>query len=514
MGATLHAMAQTPRVLALGLSESTWSRLRDPTFSDRLPWLTRAAARGACGITVAPIPLASEPLWATVVTGRSARAHGVFAGVQRDRRGEFRKVSAQDLAVPPIWRVLEEAGVPTGVFNLSITRRPEAATGFMIARGTTPGFQRTSVDPPSLYAPLHERFGAWAINSMPRAKSDWPSVVPREIDRRTDVLVHLLESRPWRFALAQLPDVSRAQHRFWADADDGSSPCRDALRSVYAASDGAIARIVEAAGPETIVFVFSECGAGPIRHGIQLDAWLEREGFLSRRGGPRRPLASKAAFLLAREFRRVARLLPGLVSRCTETVLLGLKVRTKIAVMTSDYDWPRTVAFSPGADGAIYFNIAGRDPQGVVAPGDRQQLTREIRSRLLSLRDPEGRRVVEDVIPQEAWGPHADLAPDLTIVWDDDAYMPASNGDARTRVFVDWCPDTAGWRFTGAHRREGMLLVDGPGIETANLGHVETVDLVPTWLELLGVPMPEGLEGSSFAPRLKQLTPRTVLENA
>jgi arylsulfatase A-like enzyme len=54
-----------------------------------------------------------------------------------------------------------------------------------------------------------------------------------------------------------------------------------------------------------------------------------------------------------------------------------------------------------------------------------------------------------------------------------------------------------------------MLLVYGPGIEPGNLGPVKTVDLVPTWLELLGVPMPEGLEGSSFAPRVSPAHRRT-----
>src|SRR5262249_37177606 len=153
----------------------------------------------------------------------------------------------------------------------------------------------------------------------------WRSAVPGEIDRRADVLVHLLRTRPWTFALAQLTDVSRAQHRFWADADDAASPWHDTLRTVYAASDRAIARIVEAAGPETTVFVFSECGAGPIRRGVQIDAWLEREGFLARRGGPRPPLTSRAAFGLARRFRHVERLLPGVVSR-TEIALQRLRV--------------------------------------------------------------------------------------------------------------------------------------------------------------------------------------------
>src|SRR6185503_11445340 len=102
-----------------------------------------------------------------------------------------------------------------GTFNLTFTRRPETTTGFMIARGNAPCFLRSHVYPPSLYATLRQRFGAWPVNSDPKSSDDWGSLVPHELAVRTDVLVELLESRPWSFVLAQLHDVSRAQHRFW-----------------------------------------------------------------------------------------------------------------------------------------------------------------------------------------------------------------------------------------------------------------------------------------------------------
>jgi predicted AlkP superfamily phosphohydrolase/phosphomutase len=494
------------RVLALGLSECSWNRLRDPRVAPHMPWLHRMAGSGMCGRTCALQPLDPTQMWATVVTGRSPRGHHLFGSVTRRRDGSFRSLSADDLASPPIWRMLETAGIPTGTFNLTITRRPETATGFMIARGTAPYFERSHVSPPSLYEPLRRRFGAWPVDSIPESNDDWSSLVPQEFAARTDVLVDLLESRPWRFVLAQLPEVSRAQHRFWAHGEDSESRCHQTLPSVYAAADRAMARIVEAAGPETVVFVFSECGAGPVRHALRLDAWLEQHGFLSR---IRDPLGSTRAWSTGRArtwwrtARRTARrVFPKSVSGRMVDAAARAKHASGAWARAHDLDWTRTRAYSVGTSGAIYFNIAGRDPQGVVPAHERARLTGSIRSGLLAMRDPEGRRVVEDVIPHEACDLDGPLPPDLTIVWDDDAYVPAAGADNGEGLFADWYADKSDWRFTGTHRREGMLLICGRGVEAGDLGSVGTIDLAPTWLDLLGVPAGNRCEGSSFAGTL------------
>jgi predicted AlkP superfamily phosphohydrolase/phosphomutase len=433
-------------------------------------------AEGARGTTLAPQPLVSESLWAAVVTGRSAGANGVFGSIRRDGNGSPRAVSGKDLAVPPIWRLVEDAGLPVGTFNVSFADASQTATGFMVSRDARPKVHPRLVHPPEIYPRLRERFGQWTMLTMAQTKPEWTSLVPHEIETRTEVLIDLLRTRPWRFALVHLLEVGGAQHRFW---NDGTGT----LRSVYAAVDRAMAKLVEAVGPETIVFVFSDCGAGPIRHGVDLNAWLEQQGYLHRVRGS----VQRLGLSVARAHKRARRLLPRVFD------VSGFKMRVRAAIAASNVEWSRTRASSPAETSQIVFNVAARE---------RGALADELRSRLLALRDPEGRRVVEEVIPREAWGAPRDLAPDLTIVWQDDAYMPTETFDDSGRVFVEWCPEFFDWTFTGSHRREGILLVRGPGIERTELGCVRTVDLVPTWLELLGVSIPRELEGSSLAARL------------
>jgi predicted AlkP superfamily phosphohydrolase/phosphomutase len=411
-------------VLALGLSEASWTILRDPSYAAHLPNLTRLAAQGACGTTLAPQPLVSNAMWRAVANGEGSQ---------------------------PVWRVLEDAGIATGTFNLKITERPERVSGFMIARDPLPAFHEALVHPPWLYPRLKERFGAWPGVTLAHTREEWTSLVPREIETRADVLIDLLRTRPWQFVLAHLPEVSRAQHRFWSDGSD-------TLRTVYAAADRAIGRIVEAAGSETVVVIFSECGAGPIRHGVQLNAWLEREGFLRRHRAARTRIRAAAARLAMRTYFAVRRRSSRL-GGWTEVHLASLKQRTRAEAAEGDVDFTRTQAYSPGASGKIVVT----DPAAA----------NELRTRLLALRDPEGRRVVEEILGDG----------ELTIVWDDDAYMPAERHPERDRVFVDWDPESRGWTFTGSHRREGVLIVNGPGIERGELGQVPTTALAEMWME-------------------------------
>jgi predicted AlkP superfamily phosphohydrolase/phosphomutase len=52
------------------------------------------------------------------------------------------------------------------------------------------------------------------------------------------------------------------------------------------------------------------------------------------------------------------------------------------------------------------------------------------------------------------------------------------------------------WPTTGSHRHEGVVVASGPGI-SRNSQMIDTTqfDLLPTWLSMLGQPIPQEFEG-------------------
>lgn len=330
----------------------------------------------------------------------------------------------------------------------------EGASGIAVAPQPLIGDRLWSAATAPIETLLSEAGVPWSVTKSPTDES------VDAIERRINAVISDLAGGS-RFVLARVTEVSRVQHRHWGDPS---------VRTIYEAVDRTLARLIEAAGPDTILFIFSECGAGPLRHGVQLNAWLEREGFLHRRPLP----SARTAVSLVRAYR----LLPASLRRWLHRRVPAAKSRAKTAMLSADIDWSRTRALAHAATGEIVL---------------KTDVAAEVRERLLALRDPEGRRVVEDVIAGDGI---------LQVVWDDDAYAPCENLATPNEVFVEWRIDGREAPYAGCHRREGLVIVHGPGVTSTDLGRIATTDFVPTWLDLLGVPIPDEIKGRSFAGRL------------
>ncbi|MGH9893148.1 MAG: hypothetical protein ACREA0_14390, partial [bacterium] len=168
-------------------------------------------------------------------------------------------------------------------------------------------------------------------------------------------------------------------------------------------------------------------------------------------------------------------------------------------------DWARTRAFAQGKEGSLFINLKGRDPYGIVAPGAEYETVRQaIIDRLGELRDPDtSEPAVTHVYRREELfdGPWTDLAPDLFIEWRDDMYMPTEQEGESDKVFVTRWREGMSWPTTGSHRVDGVLIATGPQIRPGTEVSDTTIfDLLPTWLSILGQPVPDGLKGQVIEP--------------
>ncbi len=234
---------------------------------------------------------------------------------------------------------------------------------------------------------------------------------------------------------------------------------RDVIRTLYMQMDALVGRTLAAAGEDTAVFVMSDHGFKPFRRGVELNRWLYEEGLLAVRG-----------------------------DEPSGADLLG------------DVDWSRTRAYAVGF-GGIYLNLAGREAQGVVQPGpEAAAVKRQIRDRLRALIDEaEGVRPVREVYDARTvyTGPYAGEAPDLIV-----GFRPGHRvgwrsvtGGIGARVFED---NTRPW--SGDHNFNppdvpGMLFANRPLAASAP----SIMDVGPTVLDLLGVPVPPWCDGRSLA---------------
>jgi predicted AlkP superfamily phosphohydrolase/phosphomutase len=296
-----------------------------------------------------------------------------------------------------------------------------------------------------------------------------------------------------------------------APSDSPLSRYRHVIRDVYQRIDQAIGVFLAQAAAdgsqrETVVVILSDHGAGALRWMINLNQWLAEAGYLSFRTdhSPLMWLRAYGAKRLAYLYRRYA------PARAREFIRMRLGARgfsrikgeLESAVLTSMVNWEQTQAYSLGAGGNIFINLQGREPAGIVQPEmEYERLCQAIAKALLTLTDPEtGRPVIRRVYQREELyhGPFASQSPDLIIQWSDYAYWGRGVYGGQTPVFeAQRRFDFSDQPLSGTHRPEGILIIQGPGIESAaQIEGAALQDLAPTILGTLGIPIPDYMDGA------------------
>jgi predicted AlkP superfamily phosphohydrolase/phosphomutase len=174
-------------------------------------------------------------------------------------------------------------------------------------------------------------------------------------------------------------------HMMWRLTDPGH-PAYDAalaaqygnsLEEFYEQIDQVLGEVMPKVGNDTTLLVVSDHGFAPYRHSFNLNTWLLNSGYITRKEGATGDANDPF----------------------------------------SDVDWSRTRAYGVGLNG-LYLNIRGREREGIVDPAQRDALLREIRQKLLEVRDPKDKSQVitrVDLASEAYQGAYAEAGPDALI---------------------------------------------------------------------------------------------------
>ena len=506
------------RVLVVMLAEATFDLIMPLAKAGKLPTFSRLMATGGSGTLQSQMPMVTPQMCGTIVTGRSPGQHGLMDFYQRGNDGKFKETDGSALKAPPVWRILSDAGVRCGILNVPFTFPPEKINGFLIAGEDAPGAHPSIAYPREVFEEVTQRFGPYPLkDTFPggRDKTDYLTLINRDIERQSEIYEYLLKSKPWEFAITFFSHTAMVQHYFWADhlSTDPANIFKGVVESAYVGLDTAIDKLVRAAGEGATVFVISDSGAGPLSSGVNINQYLEQQGFLARTPGYKPPTRAtpgahstaqvKSTGGTAETLRRtVQKILRGPLKPLYFTInyrLRPLKAWIQSHLSGSSIDWSKTRAYSRGQWGYIYINCKGRDPHGIVAPGaDYDAVCAQIAAAFEKLIDPAtGEKAASRVWRRDELyhGPMVELAPDIVIDWKNGAYMPneASRGDS---VFAPRFREYMSWPTSGSHRLGGVLIAAGPKVlPGSTLQGARIIDLMPTWLHLMGQKIPGEVEG-------------------
>jgi predicted AlkP superfamily phosphohydrolase/phosphomutase len=493
-------------MVVIGLDGATLDIVIPLAMAGYLPSLRDIMSQGVHGPLRSWPNTNSEAGWSSLITGCNPGQHGIYRLVMGPEGGhQPRLARAADRRKDPFWRLLSAAGLSVGVINVPLTYPVDPVNGFMLSGMHTPhrhspGFSH----PPDLADELQRHGIDYVIDvpDLPTLCYQDPQRALREaqcmVQARCDAIRYLMRTRPWDVLIAVFTVTDILQHFFWpkegapVEGDDWAP-----LRTIFQQIDAFLGDAERLIDENTTVLVVSDHGFGPARLARYcLNQLFVHLGLLSYRQGDRRPRSWLLKNLLGYGRRLVPQRIQGTLARA----LPRLHSRALRASDFAGVDWSHTVAYAGQHGGRVHINLAGREVEGVVAPGEYEPLREQIQDILLSLTDPAtGHRVVRGVIRREDvyQGPLTDQAPDLLVEWETESVGDALCYSVGPEPIVVRLPeDSPARRAVGSHAPEGIFIARGPQIRRgATLEGACLYDIAPTILYLQGQPIPRDMDG-------------------
>jgi predicted AlkP superfamily phosphohydrolase/phosphomutase len=474
---------------------------------------------GAWSRLQSTIPPITPVAWSSFMTGKNPGKHGLFdfwEPLPGDKQIRFTNASTRH--AESLWSYLSRNGRRVGIMNVPMTYPPEPVNGYLISGLDTPDEGSAYIYPEEarqelLSHSIHYRLDPRYVGNMRterqreyqlREHSDIESI-------RTQALKHLRQKYPSDFTMLVYTATDQIQHHFWHFMDpkhdkydpQGAEKSQNAIRDIYKHVDGLIASILQDLGDDTVVMIMSDHGFGPCSNvRLRLNQALERAGLLTFR---KEGTAGRSVRSLAAACDRILRatLTPGM-KRLIARLFPRLRVWFEM-LDEAKIDWAHTTAYTVEISRcatAIWLNHAGQGHEGGITEDKLEEALTATEKTLKGLIDAQtGRPVISNVYRTRDLyhGPYLKSAPDLIPSWWEDGFLlePSNPGSPPEQIVTrSHEPVEGGVEFAASHRMDGVFIMAGG---PARRGHAFTgariIDVAPTVLYLMGLPIPGDMDG-------------------
>ncbi|MGQ4650674.1 alkaline phosphatase family protein [Lyngbya aestuarii] len=540
---------KTP-VIAIGLDAAEPSVLEKWMSQGYLKNMCRLREQGTYGRLKNFEAFSAETPWTTFATGCQPQKTGYWSPLKlREGSYQVETRAAYEYAEYPPFYALGE-GYRVAAFDLPQVRLTPKVNGPQVAAWGAHSPQVPSESlPASLFQELVDKHGVhpglhkdYAVCLDLKTTCHLQQVLETGISRRSAICQDLLTREPWDLFLTVFGEAHAAGHNFWqlSQADhplyEMLSPqvSSDPMLAVFQAIDQAIGEILAKAPKDARVVIFSAHGMGPNTMDLPsttfLPEFLYRLSFPGKfglangeLGTPLEPPITKMKwnywerhlwgtkydpnpirrFLRRETPTRLFQLIePFLESSQKPDLISPFKLSKQTDVVPFQpanwYTplWPYMKAFAlPSfAEGYIRINLQGREPQGIVPQSEYNAFCDELIEKLRALKDARtGIPMAKDIIRTRQFPTDNDPKlpdADLVIVWQEEYATDVVESPELGRI-----GPVPHYR-SGSHRPEGFLIASGLGVASnVNLPTGHALDIPPTILKLMDVPIPKHLEG-------------------
>lgn len=492
------------KIVIIGVDGGTLNLIISWVKQGKLPSFAKIIKEGVNGKLRSTTPYYSAPAWVSIVTGVLPGKHGIYDFFHTDC---FTKklVNSSYRKVPAIWNYLTEKNLSSIIVNVPGTYPPEKIKGAMITGLLTPSLESDYTYPKELKKELVDgKIGSYeleqvAVDDIPKNLTARysPEKLAEQVNMITKshgtVTLNLMKKIDWNFTMVVFRGTDDVQHLLW------NRP--DLILTCYQKVDEYIGKMMEIS-PDANFIIISDHGFGKPDKYFYVNNALYNAGFLKTYSNPSRSLNT----LMIKLFDRFSKII-------FHVIPMQKVVRSKIGRkfllsngISSNIDFSKTRAFYHSVcSRGIRINLKYKYKQGIVEEKDFEIIREEIIDFLESIKDPDtgekiikkiykseevyGKKAVNDPLDiifelKENYGAQELIQPtgDLTSFFKETKTLPVLSKPG----FYDWIGD---------HIPDGILFIYGKNIKSGKTVNASVIDIVPTVLSVLSLPIPDYIDG-------------------
>lgn len=439
---------------------------------DRLVNLRRLMEAGCHGNLESITPPITVPAWMCMATSQDPGSLGVYGFRNRvdHSYAGLGYVHAKSITELTVWDQVAREGKRAVIIGVPPNYPPRKVNGVSIGCFLTPDSRRASfTHPPALQEQITGLVGDYPfdVKEFRTPRKDWLKEQIYSMSRKHfEVVRYLLQHAEWDcFQFVEI-GLDRLQHGFWKFHDpqhvlhEPGNPYQDVIRDYYRQLDDELGQTFALLNEDTAILVLSDHGARRLDGGFCVNEWLIREGLLVLDDYPKKV-----------------------------TPFEQLPV-----------NWRKTRVWSEGGYYArVFFNVKGREPDGVIDPQDYEKVRDDVKARLEATLDEKGKPLGTLVFkPEEIYRTVRNVAPDLIVHFGGLAWRSIGGVGYRAMHIQenDTGPDDCNHAQVGS-----FILAASNSPLTGPIEGAHLLDMAPTLLDLGGYDTPASMQGKSLLSR-------------
>lgn len=474
------------KAIVIGIDGANWD-LIDPWIQNGdLPNLAKLKNGGSWAYNNSYLPPVTFPNWKCYSTGKNPGKLGVYWFEKIDFTSN--KITIPDgnsFKGKEIWDYLSDMGMKVCVINMPSTFPPKRIENGIVISGGPDSSDTNFTSPENLERTLKTKFN-YRVHPriLPINKDDrgeCVSEILEVINSRFEVTNWLIENENFDFVHLSIFYINVLQH-FYSDGE----PAKKGWKLI----DKHLKYFIDNGFD---IFLMSDHGTCHIDHIFWINKWLEDEGYLKIRKSNSAKIYQtlgkyRDQILKVSRKLRVEPILRKIIPKS-----LKHRIQPGGAFQQTGknelIDWENSIAIASG-QGPIYI-------KKLQDKNEYEKIRLELKSKIEQIQMPNEKFKLKVYKKEDIYsGPYLDSAPDLIIEQPDGIHI---NGGVGSRTLFQ-----RPTRWLAENSKKGIFLFYSPLSTTGKINDINIVDIAPTLLHFLNVPIPEDMDGRAIIDIFRQ----------